>query len=73
MATKTGMSRDEWADFLSLDPAAQCAAAQAYKGQDWTKPGGDVFTAVLVILGTAATIASDASGFAGAYTALKAL
>ena len=73
LATTTGMTREEWADFLSLDPAAQCAAAEAYKGADWTKPGGSTFAAVLAILGTAATVASDATGFAGAYSALKAL
>jgi hypothetical protein len=66
------MTREDWRDFLSLDPAAQCAAAEAYRGADWTKPG-DTFAAVLAILGTAATVATDATGIAGAVAALKAL
>lgn len=72
LATTTGLSRAEWADFLTCDPAAQCAMAQAYKDADWTKPG-DTFGAVLAILGTAAAVATDATGIAGAIAALRAL
>ena len=72
LATKTGMTRDEWADFLSLDPAAQCAAAKAYKDQDWTK-SGDTFAAVLAVLTVAGTIVGDVSGVAGAVSAVAAL
>lgn len=72
LATTTGMTREEWFDFLSLPPEAQCAAAEAYRGADWTKPG-DTFATVLSILGTAASIASNATGIAGAISALRGL
>jgi len=68
----TGMSAADWADFCSLPPEAQAAAAQSYRDQDWAK-SPDVFGSVLSVLGVLATIAADVSGLAGAASAVAAL
>lgn len=72
-ATATGMSREDWADFFSLSPSAQQAAAQAYKDQDWYQKGGSVPAALLSVLLAAAQVAGAASGIGTAFNVLRAL
>lgn len=68
------MSRDDWNDFLSLPPDLQAAKARLIKDAVLAQPDGpSAWTWLLGFLGTAAAVATDASGVAGAYTALKAL
>lgn len=71
-ATKTGMTRAEWSDFLQLEPAAQAAVAQAYRDQSWTQDA-NLFAEILAILIVAGSVAGAVSGIAGAVTALQAL
>ena len=72
LSTKTGLSRDEWADFLSLPPEAQCAAAAAYRGASWVQ-SRDTLADVMSALLAAAQVAGAIAGIGSGYTALKAL
>ena len=68
------MSRDEWADFISLPPELQAAKAQLVKDSVLAQPDGpSAWTWLLGFLGTAATVVGDASGIGSAYATLKAL
>lgn len=68
------MSRDDWSDFLSLDPDLQAAKARLIKDAVLAQPDGpSVWTWLLSFLGAAGNVAGDVSGIAGAYSALKAI
>lgn len=72
LSSLTGLSVQEWQDFLSLPPAGQALCVKGYRDQDWTqKP--DVFAAVLAVLGVIGTIAGVVGGAAGAASAVAAL
>jgi hypothetical protein len=71
-ATKTGMSKDDWADFLSLPPESQSAAAEAYRNTSWVK-SASVLADVIAVLIVAGQVAGAVSGITGAVSALQAL
>lgn len=72
LATKTGMSPDDWRDFLACSPDQQRALVRAYADQSWVR-SPDTFGEVLAILGVIGTIAGVVSGVAGAASAVAAL
>jgi hypothetical protein len=76
IATKTGMSRDDWADYLQLPFPAQQATARTYQNAAWVRDR-NVLADVLSVLGTflsvGVTVAGDVTGVASAIVALKAL
>jgi hypothetical protein len=72
LASRTGMDRDSWSDFLNCTPSQQAALAQAYKHCRWAQ-SRDTLADVLSLLGVAATVAGDLSGVGSAYAVLKAL
>ena len=71
-AVKTGMSREDWQDFLQLPPAAQAATAQTYADQAWVQ-NPHVLADVIAVLIVAGQVAGAVSGISGAVTALQAL
>lgn len=64
----TGMSAQDWADFLSLPPDAQLLAARTYKACDWAQ-SPDTIGAIISAFETAGSIAGAASAIV-AFTAL---
>ena len=75
MATKSGaMDAAAWSDFFTLPRPQQEACAALYKNSIWLQPGGPgAWEEALALLGTAATVAGDASGLGTAFSVLKAL
>lgn len=72
LATKTGLSPDEWRDFLNCTPPQQAAIAKSYCDQSWVQ-SRDVLGDVLAVLGVLATVAGAVTGVSGAIAAIKAL
>ena len=72
LATVTGLSAQQWSDFLSCTPEQQALIAQGYKDQNWVKDP-DTFGQVMAILGVIGTIAGVVTGVAGAVSAIQAL
>lgn len=72
LSTLTGMSVQDWTDFLSCTPDEQMLIVQGYKDQNWVK-ARSTFADVLTILGILGTIAGIISGVAGAASAVAAL
>lgn len=68
----TGLSVQEWQDFLSLPPNGQALCVKGYRDQDWTK-NPDTLGEVLAVLEVIGTIAGVVSGVAGAASAIAAL
>lgn len=72
IATLTGMSPEEWRDFLAATPEQQALIVDAYRDQDWTR-NPDTLGRVIGILSVVGTIAGIVSGVAGAASAVAAL
>lgn len=75
LVTLTGLSRQEWEDFLSLPPNGQALCVEGYRDQDWARHE-DTLTevlAVLAVIGTIAGVVGGVAGAAGAVAALRAL
>lgn len=68
LSTKTGMSPDEWRDFLSCSPDQQKVLARVYAEQNWAK-SRDTLADVIGIFETAGAIAGAASAIV-AFAAL---
>lgn len=72
LAGLTGLSPQEWQDFLSLPPTGQELCVQGYKDQSWTQTP-DTFAEVLAVLAMIGSIAGVVGGVAGAASAVAAL
>lgn len=72
LATITGLSVDDWRDFLAATPEQQALMVQAYRDQDWAR-NPDRFGQVIGILSVVGTVAGVVSGVAGAASAIAAL
>lgn len=75
LAALTGLSTQEWQDFLSLPPDGQALVVRGYSHQDWVKQP-DTFAevlAVLEVLGTIAGVVGGVAGAAGAVASLRSL
>ncbi len=72
LAEKTGMSREEWADFFKLPESAQLLVAKTYAQAPWVQ-SRDTWADVVAAIGVIAAIAGAISGVAGAYKAISAL
>ena len=64
----TGMSAQDWEDFLSLPPEAQNVVAHTYRSCDWAQ-SPDTIGAIISAFETAGSIAGAASAII-AFTAL---
>ena len=68
----TGMTGQQWQDFLSCTPEQQMLIVQNYKDMDWVKNTSTLAT-VIAILGTLVSVASGVAGVAGCVSAIAAL
>lgn len=68
----TGMTTNEWNDFLVCTPDEQAVIAEGYRDMDWRK-NADTFGKVLAILTIVGNIAGSIAGIAGAASAIAAL
>jgi hypothetical protein len=72
LATKTGMSREEWADFFTLTLEQQMATAQAYARASWVLDG-NLFAEILAILLAAAQVGGAVAGVVSGAQAIQSL
>jgi hypothetical protein len=79
LTTLTGLSQQEWTDFMTCTPEQQEFLAKGYAKLEWVK-NPDTLTEVIAVLTVLSTIAGAVTGIAGAVggvagaiTALEAL
>ena len=72
LAILTGMTRQEWADFLAMSPEMQLVAVQGYRDMTWRRDP-DVWPRVLAVIEAVATVAGAITGVAGALAALRSI
>ena len=72
LSQTTGMSAQEWADFLACTTEQQALMVEGYRAQSWAQ-SASTLERVIAILQTAASIAVPIGAIAGAGGAVIAL
>ena len=72
LAILTGMTRQEWMDFLAMTPEMQLVAVQGYRDMAWHRDP-DVWPRVLAVIEAVAAVAGAITGVAGALAALRSI